>query len=850
MGRFRHFLTRTHAFVSRREFVIDALGAVFILVVILMIRPADSGLSVMQEGGQGLFVDVGSAGYAIWQILLAAPLALRRCSPDLSAWSFLIISICQLILGPVLVPADIAALIIIYSVLVYGERHRFAYIFTAYAMAVLAAASYGISAVFVHQTRPRLEECASTPLKGHLVFCLRGVLFESMQVGVFYLILVTCAIFLGYWNHARRRSFELIRQRNEALEYRNREKEELAASAERARLARDMHDVVAHTLSIIIVQSDAGRYAGPGDPAVALQTMQTIDREGRRALGELNGLFSSMGRMAGGDGEGMKAGPRNQGVGYHSLEELLNEARQASPGCRFERIVTGTPEPDELTDGRMNVAYRVVQEALSNVRKHAGPHVRVIVREQWQVDGLRLDVEDDGRGQAAHLEEDHRGYGLVGMRERVSSVGGRTWSGPQAGGGFRVGAFIPFEAGPDRTLGRRVILTDGTEAEAGTKTGGAADGTDGPAGSNDGIGQVPEGGYRPNLIERVSSWFQRHYVVADAVLAFLLIPLAMSSSPLENIYLSDKRYTPSDSSLVWFTALCILVPLVWRRSHPRGSAAVIAVICALEILFLPWIPVGDILVVISVYSAMTYGNDRDRLWVPLAVLAEVFILQLRLYGEEFHGTGPLIGFLMGMGDGPLTQARNNPEGSYFSLFGFTLACAAICLAAIVASFWKRSQGSSLLLQEQKEEALRLAAREAGLVAANEERSRIGANMQEDVASTLKRVIFLSDQGLAMLGKARARGEDPDPGDVEKAFDVIGREGRQALTRMRQLLTILRETGDSDRGQGGGKTGPALHPVHVATAPSQTPGGQHPLPSRPDDVHSPPREAPVHDGGGR
>ncbi|MDT9594730.1 histidine kinase [Nocardioides zeae] len=207
---------------------------------------------------------------------------------------------------------------------------------------------------------------------------------------------------------------------------------ELAASDERTRIAREMHDVVAHGLSVIIVQADGARYAAAKEPAVAVEALETVSATGREALAEMRRLLGVLRT----DDTGVRPQP-----GLADLPWLLEQA--AADGLPLE-VTLPDPLP-AVGDGVGLVVYRVVQEALTNVRRHAGLVRRVEVEVATAPGGLRVDVRDDGRGAggAGGRTDGTGGLGLVGMRERVLASGGELEVGPRPGGGFAVGARIP-----------------------------------------------------------------------------------------------------------------------------------------------------------------------------------------------------------------------------------------------------------------------------------------------------------------------------------------------------------------------------------------------------------------------
>ena len=206
---------------------------------------------------------------------------------------------------------------------------------------------------------------------------------------------------------------------------------ELAAAAERARIAREMHDVVAHTLSVVVAQADGGRFAARTDPDAAQRTLDTIAEVSRSALTEMRAL---LGVLRDSDGEAAM-GPQPS---LDDIPALVGAMRDG--GLAVSYVTTGTPRP--LPIGAGLTLYRVTQEAVTNVLKHAGPAATAFVQLTWEADAVVLTVSDDGRGAAAR--NDGSGTGITGMRERVALFGGTLNAGPRAGGGFLVRARLPL----------------------------------------------------------------------------------------------------------------------------------------------------------------------------------------------------------------------------------------------------------------------------------------------------------------------------------------------------------------------------------------------------------------------
>ncbi|WP_235736912.1 sensor histidine kinase [Nocardioides alcanivorans] len=241
--------------------------------------------------------------------------------------------------------------------------------------------------------------------------------------------IVATAWALGTLGRTREAYVASLVERGERLEREAAQQAQLAAQDERARIAREMHDVVAHGLSVIVVQADGARYAAAKEPQKATEALTTISETGREALTEMRRMLGLL--RSDGD-SGLAPQP-----GLSDLDELLTEARVG--GMQLD-VTRPSPLP-RVSDGIALTVYRIVQESLTNVRKHAGAQASVHLTIGTEGEAITVEVVDDGRG-AASLD-DGQGLGLAGMRERVTVHGGTLETGPVVGGGFRVSARIP-----------------------------------------------------------------------------------------------------------------------------------------------------------------------------------------------------------------------------------------------------------------------------------------------------------------------------------------------------------------------------------------------------------------------
>jgi len=240
---------------------------------------------------------------------------------------------------------------------------------------------------------------------------------------------------LGDNIRTRRAYLAELEARAARLEREREERDERAVNEERARIARELHDVIAHNVSVMVVQASAGEEVFDSDPRRARESLAAVASTGRAALAELRRL---LGVIRAEEGDGAAASYRPQ-PGLEYLDELVRQVRET--GLAVELSVIG--EPRELPEGIGLCAYRIVQEALTNTLKHAhASEAQVSVR--YVADALELQVLDDGRGPRA-VNGESSGQGLIGMRERVALFGGELTARPRPGEGFEVRARLPLE---------------------------------------------------------------------------------------------------------------------------------------------------------------------------------------------------------------------------------------------------------------------------------------------------------------------------------------------------------------------------------------------------------------------
>ncbi|WP_369171357.1 sensor histidine kinase [Streptomyces sp. R28] len=347
-------------------------------------------------------------------ILLCLVVALRRRMPEKMLLLAIGVGLAQLVLDVATTPANFAFLVITYTVAATGARWA-------------SRLSLAVSMFAAPLAQVRWPERDS------------GVL-GTVALMIFMTVPFALAWVLGDSIRTRRAYYEQLEERATRLEKEREAQAKVAVAAERARIARELHDVVAHNVSVMVVQADGAAYVLDAAPDQAKKALETISSTGRQALAEMRRLLGVLRT-----GEHQEGGEYVPQPDVEQIDELIQQCRTSGLPVDFK--VEGTPRP--LPSGVELTAYRIVQEALTNTRKHGGPNAGASVRLVYFDDGLGLLVEDDGKGAPHELYEeggaDGQGHGLIGMRERVGMVGGTLDAGPRPGGGFRISALLPLK---------------------------------------------------------------------------------------------------------------------------------------------------------------------------------------------------------------------------------------------------------------------------------------------------------------------------------------------------------------------------------------------------------------------
>ena len=331
-----------------------------------------------------------------------APIVTRRIAPILSAWAML-------------------ACTVPYWVIDYPDE------------AVGTTMLVGIYSVGAHVARPASLRHGVALIGTIIVVGTIGVIVPEEELPWFaipaFLIMYGTAWIVGD-NLRTRRAYTAELERNaQVAEARRAAEARNAVAEERTRIARELHDVIAHSMSVMVVQAGAARRVFNTNPDQAAGALEAIESTGRESLDEMRRILGVLRS----DDEALELAPAPT---IDDFSRLIDHCEQAGLPVALEvdGEPTGLPASVEMS------AYRIVQESLTNTLKHAGP-ARATVRLAYADDELTVAVTDDGRGAAARTTGS--GQGLVGMRERVEAFGGTLDAGPRPGGGFAVTAVLP-----------------------------------------------------------------------------------------------------------------------------------------------------------------------------------------------------------------------------------------------------------------------------------------------------------------------------------------------------------------------------------------------------------------------
>lgn len=752
-------------------------------------------------------------------IVVASLLSVRRIWPEHTAVIFTVACILQVIFGPTQLFADFFGFVLLVNAIARGNpEHSKAFVIAAYVTTVLSCAAISWNIVMgpiygINHLKASYSCSVQNINSSNIRNCFSNVLDFAIPSIIFAIIITTITVIIGYWQRTHVHTIQLLQENNNAIRAYRKKAQNIAVTAERARIARDMHDIVAHTLSIIIVQADGGRYAATKDISLAKKTMHIIKNEAERAVHDMRRLL-----------EALTDAPSAQ-LDFNHIPSLIEQAKIASPNNIFWHTVDGINSQNRLNTDAQTVAYRIIQESLTNIRKHAGNGIKINIHEQWNEQGLTLKITNEVHKLEANQEQNsgvpHKnGYGLIGMKERIENLHGTLDYGKLNDGTFSIVAFIPYSYSTDQSNTTASALNSIPNVTyKNTKVNNQSSVQAEPANVKPADVNVPTSSKvlpatnnSQNRIEKVSQWFEQHWLIGDVIYAspWTVLMLFIPTYDFTVGTGMTSQYSSSLSLQILYRILTLttMIPFMFRRKAPTTCAIVAAAFSAIQLICLPNILFANFFIPTIVYAAVLYGKKHAWQWVSAVVLAEsaIFAVKIGVASKNIPQNETPIRFF----------ASNAYTTNFYDImqmasvgliFGFIVAL--ICFAAIAFAYYRRNDDNNLLILKARRTELEQEQKQLEVLAANAERQRISANIQQKVAVTLHKVIDAANSGIDMLNKyektnsnaENQKSKEPEQLQeqseaISKAFKNISDEGRSALKYMRKLLGILRETGSS------------------------------------------------------
>ena len=722
---------------------------------------------------------------------------------------------------------------------------------------------------------------------------------ESVFRAISAFLFMSFTVFCAFWQRMKKQSARLISERNKALKAGSEKVRKNSAMRERARIAREMHDVIAHSLSVIIAQADGGRFAVQSNRSVAYPIMETVNREAKDALSNMqillgiiepenapgsdyaadsretsenhadntaialdlsrssmtkssmtksstakNGSFSETGRRA-----ANAANSISRAASYENVGRLIEQARKSDmSGLKiirkievlnandesFTAEIKSVTENEEAAcetagakskfDAQASVAiYRLIQESLTNIRKYAGNNVTVRILEKHGISGADISIEDDGRGSSSTSDGHKPGYGLAGMSERISALGGSFSAGPRIGGGFCVAAFIPYKSlknddfaeydilanpeDPQQAAFKKTNLGETgshefanadmqTESqkifESGSSSGNSSR-NNAKTGAENGAENARKTGFfrkisakmrdrnnknfknkdrkkqnkkrnrkKLSTTKRIFNAIHKHDFEVDIAFAAIIIVYRTLVC-----YSALSRYSvhPSFFSIIflpYFSSALRTVPVIFRRSKPESA---FAAACAINCL-IPLFAENECAYIIACFD------------MPVMCF---IVFSFILYGKK--RSRERLFFWLAAQYASLFATGNDKV----QILILSALCMGVYISVAVFARYVRLRGNNLFLLREQEKSLRNAQKQSELIAAKQERNRICSYIQEEITLTLSNIIDLSEDGM----NAAKNSETPSD-QIVKIFEQTADMARDSLLRVRRILKLLRE----------------------------------------------------------
>ncbi|MFI5911695.1 sensor histidine kinase [Dactylosporangium sp. NPDC051541] len=389
---------------ARHRWALDTAG---VLVLFLLFGLPDLSPGREHPDGPITLTQRPVPQMLLLQAALLVPLWWRRRFPLLTFSAVVAVFIAEWAAG-VMLRADVALLVAVYSLVLHGRLRRLPWAIPA----LLAASALVVTRV-------------------------SGIV-SAWDALFFVAVVGTAAVALGFAIRVRRAQLEALRDRAVQLEIERDQRSRLAAATERTRVAREMHDILGHSLSVIVTLADGGAYAADVAPERGKEALRHIGDTGRRSLADLRRMLGVLREQS----DGLSPQP-----GLADVEALCRRVRAAGPEVEYQ----SGGDLAALDLGVQLAAYRIVQEALTNTLKHAGSHTKVHLALRVEGPRLRIVVRDTGPssgGGDRTARSGGPGHGLIGMRERAALYGGSVEAGPAPGGGWSVTADLDLTPPP------------------------------------------------------------------------------------------------------------------------------------------------------------------------------------------------------------------------------------------------------------------------------------------------------------------------------------------------------------------------------------------------------------------
>lgn len=392
---------------------VSPLDATFTTLTALLyfFRPNSSGFP---DTFTNLPFDLNPIIFTAIGLAYSLPMLFRTKHPGSSAALIILASsLRHLLEAPGLIIADIAVPLALHAVASYGPRLM--------SRTALSFVIFNIVFQNLHILFPQSNVTENQHLRGTYLGVVIELSFASYT-----------AYALGRHARAKRKQIHHLKVLAQETQRHAENEANLAVFEERSRIARDMHDIVAHTLSVIVAQADGARYAATKDKEIATRTLDLISEMARDALKDIRSI---VGVLRNDDNNNHPTLPSPI---ENDIMSLISTVQESGVNISFATM----GQKRTLPVGVGNAAYRICQEAITNSLKHAGPHSVISVIFRITDTNLILQIDDDGRGAA--VVNDGKGHGLIGMKERAAAFGGTLVSGPRSTGGYRVTATIPI----------------------------------------------------------------------------------------------------------------------------------------------------------------------------------------------------------------------------------------------------------------------------------------------------------------------------------------------------------------------------------------------------------------------